>query len=275
MLLRCAAPAHRVRLPACRAQYDTPQPAYPTRTPFQTRTPPPPAPGEQLREPRLGLRLLLEPRPPAPPPLVEQLCCASQTGALHGTAAATHRLPDALRRAVRGSCTRAQKHSVPSAAAGGSRSERSCWCHTARRPLRRQLWHTARHLGSRRRGRRWLTVVAAEEALRRRRCGGGCCGGGCCGGRSRRRALAADHARGWAPETKGRDSRPRLRAGFFSPRRLAAHLHGQVAVFVLSLSGPSENGTVGLSVDPEKTGPSVDISCFQLFVYFRSSVSLS
>ena len=153
--------------------------------------------------------------------------------------------------------------------------ERSCWCHTARRPLRRQLWHTARHLGSRRRGRRWLTVVAAEEALRRRRCGGGCCGGGCCGGRSRRRALAADHARGWAPETKGRDSRPRLRAGFFSPRRLAAHLHGQVAVFVLSLSGPSENGTVGLSVDPEKTGPSVDISCFQLFVYFRSSVSLS
>ena len=150
--------------------------------------------------------------------------------------------------------------------------ERSCWCHTARRPLRRQLWHTARHLGSRRRGRRWLTVVAAEEALRRRRCGGGCCGGGCCGGRSRRRALAADHARGWAPETKGRDSRPRLRAGFFSPRRLAAHLHGQVAVFVLSLSGPSENGTVGLSVDPEKTGPSVDISCFQLFVYFRSSV---
>ena len=121
MLLRCAATAHRVRLPACRAQYDTPQPAYPTRTPFQTRTPPPPAPGEQLREPRLGLRLLLEPRPPAPPPLVEQLCCASQTGALHGTAAATHRLPDALRRAVRGSCTRAQKHSVPSAAAGGSR----------------------------------------------------------------------------------------------------------------------------------------------------------
>jgi hypothetical protein len=123
--------------------------------------------------------------------------------------------------------------------------ERSCWCHTARRPLRRQLWHTARHLGSRRRGRRWLTVVAAEEALRRRRCGGGCCGGGCCGGRSRRRALAADHARGWAPETKGRDSRPRLRAGFFSPRGSPPTCMGRL------------QSSCCLSVDPVKTGPSV------------------
>ena len=48
--------------------------------------------------------------------------------------------------------------------------EHSCWCRTAWRPLRRQLWRTARHLGARRRGSK------PAPTSWRRRCGGGCCG---------------------------------------------------------------------------------------------------